>query len=456
MQKISSALTAFRRGNTLLFLPLLVIGLWLLWLSGNFLLAQENGDHQNYLPIINLDPSPTPTETPTPTPTATPEPSPTPPPGTKTELRGIWISRFDWTSHLNPGTPERINQMVDEIAFAGFNAILFQVRGTGDAFYTPGLEPWSARLTAQNQLGANPGWDPLQTMITRAKQHGIQVHAYINIYPVWDCSVPRADTIPQHFYHRLAAYHGVTNGNLNGAQWTTNREVACSSYLFASPASTFVDEHLIAVGKDLVTRYAVDGLHLDYIRYGGRNRSCDPVSEAAGGSCFPAGGEEVYANWQRAQVSGTVRKFYEQVVPLRPGLLLSAAVWPQYVDYWGWGGSQGYHDFYQDSKSWLANGHIDAIMPMIYGSDFWSQEKWRILATDFHASSSGRFVYAGIGADFEDFSEISNRIEMGRQIGLPGHALFSYGALAKWGHFDDLRAGPYAERAVPPVVTWHP
>ncbi|MCA9979627.1 MAG: family 10 glycosylhydrolase, partial [Anaerolineales bacterium] len=427
-----------------LILTVCLLGLSVL--GGSILLAQGNGTHQNYLPAVyRAEPSPTPTVTPTPSPTATGTPilaTATPPPGAMTEFRGVWLTRFDWTSATNVGTAVRLNEMVDNIAYAGFNAIFFQVRGTGDAFYTPGLEPWSARLNSNGQLGQDPGWDPLQTMINRAQQHGIQVHAYINVYPLWDCaSIPPSDTVPQHLYYKVANEYGYSDGRLVGAQWDTSYKVDCSSYLRTSPASGFVDDHLLAVGKDLVTRYQVDGLHLDYIRYGGRNASCDPVSESVfGGPCF-SGGDGVYADWQRAQVNGTVWKFYQEVVPLKPGVLLSAAVWPQYIDYWNWGGTEGYHDFYQDSKAWLAGGYIDAISPMIYGSSFWSQEKWRILTADFQASANGRFVYAGIGADYENFSEISNRIAMGRELGIPGHAIFSYGALAKWGYFDDLRNG---------------
>ena len=425
-----------------LILLLVVFGLFIL--GGSLLLAQEGGTQRNYLPAVHRAEN-----TPTPEPTATP----TPPPTVMTEFRGIWLTRFEWTGQFDVGTPERINEIVDNIAYAGFNAIFFQVRGTGDAFYTPGLEPWSGRLNSDGQLGIDPGWDPLQTMINRAKFHNIQVHAYINVYPLWTCAAP-PETTPRHLYHQLAEQHGVSDGRLHGVQWADDYQINCTNYLYTSPASLFVDEHLLAVGKDLVTRYDVDGLHLDYIRYSGRTRSCDPVSEAAfGGPCF-SGEDGVYANWQRAQVNGTVWKFYQEVVPLKPGLLLSTAVWPQHIDHWDWGGTEGYHDYYQDSKAWLAGGYVDAITPMIYGSSFWDQNKWEILAADFQAAGNGRFVYAGIGADHEDFNEIRARIERGRELGLPGHAIFSYSALAQREYFDDLRHGPYALPAVPPEVSW--
>lgn len=385
-------------------------------------------------------------------------PTPTPQPGTMTEFRGLWVSRFDWTGSSS-GNPGKVDQIVADAAYAGFNAIFFQVRGEADAFYTPGLEPWSRRLTGT--LGQNPGWDPLARMIEQAHAHNIQVHAYLNVYPVWTgCDTPPSNTTPQHLYYKLLDAHGSTNGKNNGLQWYSNGNVACSSYQRATPASVYHDEHILAVARDLVTRYDVDGIHLDHIRYDSGSASCDPVSLAAfGGSCFSSG----YADWQRRQVNGTVNKFYEQIVPLKQGLWLSAAVWPIYIDYWGWGGQEGYYDYYQDSKAWVKGGYIDSISPMIYPSSFdcnsegfWTQSRWRTLVENFQGDSNGRFVIPGIGAGYCTFAEIEARINAARSLGTAGHAIFSYSGLASHGYFDDLRNGPYKQTAVPPTITWHP
>lgn len=384
------------------------------------------------------------------------------------EFRGLWVSRFDWTTGRDPADPAKIDEIVANAALAGFNVIFFQVRGTADAFYTPGLEPWSQRVSGV-ALGQPPDplWDPLATFVQKAHARGIQVHAYLNVYPVWsDCSQPPDPAVtPKHLYHRLQEVHGSTGGKVNGLQWTRDNAVYCSAYQLATPASIFGDDYLIAVASDLVRRYDVDGIHLDYVRYGGENTSCDPVSEARyGADCFSAPG---YADWQRAQVNGTVRRFYQEVVPLKANLWLSAAVWPIYIERreWGWGGwaTQGYHTYYQDSKAWLAAGIIDSISPMIYpagyncpDNSFWSRDKWQTLAADFQASRAGRFVIPGIGAGYCTFDEIESRIALARQAGTAGHAIFSYAGLLQHGYFDDLARGPYATPAVPPSITWHP
>ncbi|MEM9773566.1 MAG: family 10 glycosylhydrolase [Chloroflexota bacterium] len=433
---------------------------------------QENEDESvAYLPAIQNHPTPTPTFTPTATatPTATPTntPTPTPLPGLEPEVRGMWVSRFDWTSSFSGAQPEKIDEIVDNAALAGINLIYFQVRGTADAFYTPGLEPWSQRLTG-NELGDNPGWDPLARLIEKAHAQNIQVHAYLNIYPVWfGCDTPKANTNPQHLYHKLDDVHiGGVKDVLQQSQFGTVYGADCENieYRRVSPASGYFDEHVLAVTQDLINRYDIDGIHLDHIRYGATGASYDPVSEQA---YALESSQFERADWQRRQVNGTVNKFYDLVVAAKKDIWLSAAVWPLYVDYWGWGAGQGYHNYYQDSKEWAQQGYIDSISPMIYpgtfncpDDSFWSLGRWETLVRDFQATKGERYVVPGIGTGYCSFSEIENRINLAREIGTAGHALFSYKSLLQEEngktYFELLREGPYQNNVAVPEFTWHP
>lgn len=396
-----------------------------------------------------------------PTPTAT-----VTPPAGMVEFRGLWVTRFDWTRFNTPADPAKIDEIVNNAADAGFNAIFFQVRGAADAYYAPGLEPWAQRVSG-GAFGQPPSpfWDPLGYFVDRAHARGLQLHAYLNVHPVWDnCTAPPPMTNPTPLYHLLQSAHGTTDDKLNGLQWATTGDLSCSVYLRASPASSVANDHFKAVTADLVSRYEIDGVHLDNVRYGAGNTSCDPVSATAyGAPCFQFNGVTPYDEWQRAQVSGLVGDVYEDVVvPAGRDVWLSAAVWPIYRDLWGWGVRDGYSFYYQDSQGWVKNGIIDAISPMIYpgvyncpDDSFWSRSRWQTLVADFQANSGGRHVIPGIGTGYCTFDEIAARIDMARALGTAGHALFSYGDLLSRGYFDDLRAGPYAEPAVPPGIFRH-
>ena len=225
------------------------------------------------------------------------------------------------------------------------------------------------------------------------------------------------------------------------------------------------------MAKDIAERYEIDGLHLDRIRYAEKDASCDPVSLAETGDCFGAApdGYDSYEAWQRAQVSDFVGRFYDEVLMDHPDLWLSAAVWPVHTKKaeWGWEEyyQEGYSSYYQDSKAWLANNTIDSISPMIYpGSSsacpddnpYWTQKRWETLVMDFEGDSNGRYIIPGIYGDYCSFDEIAARIQMARDIGTAGHAVFSYHSLLENAYFDDLATGPYAETAVVPPLPWRP
>lgn len=380
-------------------------------------------------------------------------------PAVATEFRGLWVTRFDWTQYGQPADPARLDEIMAQAEAAGFNAIFFQVRGAADAYYTPGLEPWAQRVSG-GELGQPPDplWDPLAYAVEKAHEHHLQLHAYLNTYPVWDnCATTPPHTAPEHLYHLIVAEHGTVDGKPVGLQWDKAQNIHCLVYQQATPVSSFVSDHLLAVISDIATRYDVDGIHLDHTRYGGPDTSCDPLSETIyGAPCFS---DSNYVEWQRQQINQFVDRAYTEIHSLKPELWLTATAWPIYTDQWGWGGSQGYSDYYQDSKGWLAAGSVDAITPMIYPGTytcpydgFWSQEKWEIVAADFQANSAGRYIIPGIGTGYCTFDEIAARITLARQIGTAGQALFSYTGLGAGDYFDDLAAGPYAQPAVPPPL----
>ena len=81
--------------------------------------------------------------------------------GRRSPERAIWVSRFDYK------TRDDVITIVGRCKAAGFNTILFQVRGNATVAYPSSLEPWSEQLG-----GADPGFDPLETAIERAHAEG--------------------------------------------------------------------------------------------------------------------------------------------------------------------------------------------------------------------------------------------------------------------------------------------
>jgi uncharacterized lipoprotein YddW (UPF0748 family) len=227
-----------------------------------------------------------------------------------------------------------------------------------------------------------------------------------------------------------------------------------------------MDERIAAVAKDIVSRYAVDGIHLDLVRYPGPDYSYDPTTEAA-----LAGSNLSRADWQRQRVTQLVSRVYSEAILPRPEVWLSAAVWPVYQNHWGWNCTEGYSDFYQDSQGWVVGGVIDAILPMIYpvdvlaSPDTFTTDRFSVLTSDFLENDGGRHVLPGISAQYQSFDEIAERIAIARELGAPGHAIFSarlvtgdYSCAERLPchdpYWDDFAAGPYASQASVPSLSW--
>ena len=373
------------------------------------------------------------------------------------ERRAIWVTRYDWTTLSAAPAPATIDTIVANVASAGFNSIFFQVRGAGDAYYTPGLEPWADRLTTgpvSETLGVDPGWDPLARMIAQAHAVGVEVHAYVNVYTAWLSPAdsdygqlwPPATEPPQMF--DLLTY-GPTHSDHPGEYglgwgWRQHDEsltpmpLAWGQYLLASPGVDEVQAHVAAVVRDIVQRYDVDGVHLDRVRYAGSGYSYDPASNlAAGATKTPARDQ-----WQRDRVTALVQQVRAETHALRSDALVSAAVWPDYT--------VGVGSYYQDSKGWLISGAVDAIAPMLYGGSGDDLARWRVLMEDFAATPAAGDVYPGIGGYYENFAAISARIEIARLAGTGGHVVFSYSGVDKQDYWDDLANGPYKMPAVLP------
>jgi uncharacterized lipoprotein YddW (UPF0748 family) len=307
---------------------------------------------------------------------------------------------------------------------AGLTHVFLQVRGRFDAFYASGLEPWARGLAGT--LGEDPGWDPLEHAVKAAHARGLQLHAWINVYALWQgAKAPHSVGVPhpleQHPDWRIEDRAGNTIGPRH-------------SYQFASPGNPEVRAHLVAVVDDLDERFDLDGIHLDYLRYPGRDWGYDAASLAAA----RVDGElpEDFDEWRRQQIRETVGAMDAVVdVPL------TGAVWGIHTDRWGWGASGGNDTYFQDSHGMLQAGTLAAAAPMIYwpvAAEPGTRLDFATLAAD-HVAHSGRGrVWPGIDASKLEWAQVVACIEAARESGAHGVVLFEYLALRDNGWLDDL------------------
>ncbi|MAB88740.1 MAG: hypothetical protein CMJ90_04690 [Planctomycetes bacterium] len=369
------------------------------------------------------------------------------------DSRATWVVRTQLTSR------PRIDRVVEEAVAAGLNALIVQVRGRGDAYFQGGLEPPPPSL-------AETTFDPLAHLIAEAHGRGIAVHAWVNANLVWNPARPNND--PRHlvnrhpewlmapeslagdllalppshpdFKRRLLAYVVANPGSVEG--------------LYSDPANEDYRKHLAAVCGDIAARYDVDGVHLDYIRYpnqawgysrGALDRFRVEVDRELSAEDRRDMSERLarhplvytrrypvrWGNFRRRAVSRMVEQVSGAVRRARPGITVSAAVFPDI--------SIARDDKLQEWPEWMTRGWLDVACPMNYAT----AEQRELFDRRTHAGVGARGpgrVWMGIGAWRLPVAETVARVRAARAAGANGVVLFSHGGLqGQRGAFTTLR-----------------
>jgi hypothetical protein len=166
----------------------------------------------------------------------------------------------------------------------------------------------------------------------------------------------------------------------------------------------------------------MDGIHLDFVRYPGRDFADDESFRRHGGGANRD-------DWRRANVDRFVAALYDSAITLRPRLKVGSA--PVGV-FKGGNGSNGYGAFtnyYQDSQGWLRSGTQDYLVPQIYWDigESPGDPDFEALARSWSQNGAGRQVYAGIGAYKPAvLGQIPGQIDIAREEGMAGQAFFRY------------------------------
>jgi uncharacterized lipoprotein YddW (UPF0748 family) len=357
------------------------------------------------------------------------------------EVRAIWVTRASITS------PAAVASVVDAARVSGFNTLLVQVRGRGDAYFTSTLEPRSDALAGQPA-----DFDPLAEVIARAHAKGLRVHAWVNvdlIASATELPVSRSHLVYRHpewlmvpkplafELSRIDPRSPEYLGRL--ARWT--RATDDVEGLFVSPIHREAADHLVAVVDDLTRRYAVEGVHLDYLRYPGpefdfsraallafrqdlepamtssERQRFDPASMTAllaMTDTYP----ERWAGFRRSRLNALLLRIRTAIKARRPNAIVSAAVYPEALE-------ASTHR-YQDWPMWVENRWLDVICPMAYTPD---AETFALQIASVRQVAGTQPVWAGIGAYRLSPAQTVDNIFTARRLGASGIVLFSYDSL---------------------------
>ncbi|CAN5578128.1 glycoside hydrolase family 10 protein [soil metagenome] len=371
------------------------------------------------------------------------------------EFRAAWIAtvdNIDWPSKrtLSPENERReLASMFDTAAGMHLNAVILQIRPSADALYPSRIEPWSEYLTGRQGRAPSPPWDPLQFAVEEAHRRGLQLHCWINPY--------RANHPSQK--GPLAANHiGKRRPDLVHKY---------GSFLWMDPGETEVQRQTLAVVRDVVRRYDIDGVHIDDYFYPYKEKDLDFPDAAAYGKYRSGGGTLDRGDWRRQNVDEFVHDLYTTIKEEKRWVQLGISPFGIYRPGYPAGikaGVDQYADLYADARKWLVEGWCDYFTPQLYWPIAQKAQSYPVLLDWWRSQNPlKRNIWPGNFTSRTDPSEgnwkpkeVIDQIMVTRKQGANGNVHFSMKAFTKNynGITDALRGGPYSAPAIPPASPW--
>lgn len=312
-------------------------------------------------------------------------------PSLNDEIRAVWLTTIggiDWprTYATSPATIEQqkreLTRMLDRLKLIRINTVLLQTRIRGTVIYPSSLEPWDGCMSGQP--GRSPGYDPLRFAIDECHKRGMELHAWVVTLP-------------------LGKWNGAGCRNMRNKYPKLIRRIGEDGFL--NPEQPQTGDVIASVCEEIVRKYDVDGIHLDYIRY-------------------PDGWKiKVGRSTGREHITSIVRKIHTAVKSVRRNIKLSCSPIGKYEDLSRYSsrGWNAYMGVCQDAQGWLRTGLMDQLYPMMYfkGNQFFP------FALNWSENKYGKEVAAGLGIYFLDphegnwkIDEVKRQLAICRQYGL--------------------------------------
>jgi len=320
----------------------------------------------------------------------------TPRPG---EFRACW-------EHSGTGAyAEGWDKSMQVLAECGFNAVVPNSFWGGSALYESDLLPVSPVVAEKG--------DQIQAAVDAGKKYGIEVHP-------WKVNFNTGRGTPQSFIDKLRA-----EGRLQVSLTGEEGDWLCPSH---------PDNQELEIGSmvEVATKYEVDGVHFDYIRYPNSAYcycdGCRKRFEKATGiniENWPQDLrtpeiEERWLAWRAEQITHIVRETSRRIHAVRPECKVSAAVFSSYPGC--------YRSVGQDWVRWAKEGYVDFLCPMDYtNSDYSFAGK---VVRQLGQVDGAVPVYPGIGASSSSSTltpdRVAGQIAITRNLGTGGFIIFNY------------------------------
>lgn len=336
------------------------------------------------------------------------------------ELKGIWLRPTEKTE-------ADIKASLDRLKSAGIDNIFLETYYHGKTIF-PSKTMEAYGFTPQYEQFV--GIDPLEIWIREAHKRGMKVHTWFETFYAGN---QNPDTNPQSI---LAMNPSWGNKTQKDADLTIpSRSASEHNGYFLDPANPYVQDFLVKLLEEIITRYKPDGINLDYIRYPNcisSNESANwGYTEFARNDFFMIYGVDPitlkktdpmwqdWNNYRREQITNMVKKAGQ--IGKRTNTYISAVIFPDR--------QSALTSKHQDWKIWSTRGYLNGLTPLFLTCD--SKTANKMMTDVINAKSGSTDFYAGLFVTFMGGSDedLIRQIHEARKVNANGVILFDYAHL---------------------------
>lgn len=373
------------------------------------------------------------------------------------EFRAAWVvslKNTDWPSAKGLTTEQQKQEFINIANMHqknGMNALIVQMRPAADALYNSPYEPWAEYLSGTQGVAPNPYYDPMEFMIEETHKRGMEFHAWLNPYRAV-FNVKESSIAPNHI-------------TKTKPEWF----ITYDNKKFFNPALPEVRDYIVKIITDIITRYNVDGIHIDDYFY---------PYPAANNADFPddwyykkMGNGLSKADWRRSNCDSIIKQIWTTIntLPRRVKFGISPfGVWRNITqDPYGSNTKAGVNNFdnlYADIMLWLKNGWMDYCVPQLYWERKHNLCDYDTLLDWWNKYTFGRHLYIGHGvyragttSGWKNKDELPSQIRnLRRCAATQGSIYFSTKSFFNNpnGWCDSLQQNYYSTPAIVPPMPW--
>ena len=320
----------------------------------------------------------------------------------KRETRAVWLTtlaNLDWPKNYARSEEsiklqkQELIDILDKYQKANINTVLLQARVRAATIYPSDIEPWDQCITGVEGRAPGYGYDPLGFAVEECHKRGMEIHAWIATIPVGAKNSLGCRTLMKKGF-RI-------------------RNFSTGSYL--DPADPGVAPYLASICGEIVRKYDVDGINLDYIRY-------------PDGWPRPSYRDGDTPDQRRSNITAIVRAIHDEVKAIKPWVKMSCSPIGKHADLSRYSSKNfNAHDrVSQEAQEWMRLGLMDQLYPMQY----FRGDNYYPFVADWVENAYKREIVTGLGTYFLDpregnwtLGDLTRQMYVSRDLGV-GHAHF--------------------------------